>query len=225
MPKSFQVYVEFNPDGFWLPNTRNQLISDPRNNIKTFLFGVIRIPLPYSQGNNPEKFPCVDSATAAVPLDDPRLLGYLRRAFRRHARNMNEDISDECHRKSAMGYLAWRRFVHHDLHLIEEVEQLRRRDYKVKPCVIFGMALHQPSEVLHGCITELDRFMYRSEDAEEVKEWDATTPYPPPTNWTHHKLRQARFWRSCQLLSYHIHPSQQKYLESLETQFGNTIGE
>lgn len=107
IPKSFQSYAKFNPDGFWLPKIFDQLISDPRHTIKTFLFGAIWIPLPYSKGNNPEKFPCVNSATAAVQLNDPRLLGYLRRAFRRHARNMNEDISDECHRKSAMRYLAW----------------------------------------------------------------------------------------------------------------------
>lgn len=225
IPKSFQSYVEFNPDRFWLPNILDQLISDPRHNIKTFLFGLVWIPLPYSSGDDLEKYPCVDSTTAAVPLDDPRLLGYLRRAFRRHARNMNEDISDECHRKSAMRYLAWQKLVHHDLRLIEKVAQLRRRGYNVKPCVIFGMALRQPEEVLHECIAQLDRFMYRSEDVQEVEEWDATTPYPPPTNWTHHKLCQARYWRSCQLLSYHIHSSNHEYLEHMQTDFGNTIGE
>ena len=52
--------------------------------------------------------------------------------------------------------------------IIEEVEQLQHRDYKVKPYVIFGMAVRRPSEILHGCIAELYRFMYRSEDAQEV---------------------------------------------------------
>ncbi|KAJ4127877.1 hypothetical protein NW768_008157 [Fusarium equiseti] len=210
VPKSFQSYAEFMPEDLWFPTIISQLISDQRHNIKTLLFGVRWIPLPYSMGNDPEKFPCVDSATAAVPLDDPRLLGYLRRAFRRHARNMNEDISEECHRKSAMRYLAWQRFIFDEVHLILEGFK-EHLDYKVKPCVIFGMALHQPAEVLHREIAMLDRFMYRSEDAEDVEEWDASTPFPPPTNWTYHKLCQARFWRGCQLLSYHIHPREQEY--------------
>ncbi|KAH7184825.1 uncharacterized protein B0J16DRAFT_398322 [Fusarium flagelliforme] len=212
IPKSFQFYAEFGPDNIWLPRIVHQLNSAPRShNITTFLCGVIWIPLPYSTGENPRAAPCVDSASAAVPLDDPRLLTYLQRAFRRHAKNMNEDINRECHRKSAVRYLAYWTFVCRKLHQIEGVEEVLRQGYEAKPCVMFGMALDQRSEVLHAQIARLDWFMYRGEEEAEVEKWDMSTPLPPDKNWTNDKLSQARFWGGCQLLGYHSHHDHEEH--------------
>lgn len=54
IPKSLQSYAEFNPDGFWLPNIFDQIISHPRHDSKTFLFCYMDTA-PVQHGQWPQK--------------------------------------------------------------------------------------------------------------------------------------------------------------------------
>lgn len=75
--------------------------------IKTVYLGIAGIPIQYSKGDDPDYYPCTESESAVVPLDDKKLITYLESAYKSHvfAAVGNRVMFEEgFHHKSALRF-------------------------------------------------------------------------------------------------------------------------
>ncbi|XEV03263.1 hypothetical protein FSHL1_008550 [Fusarium sambucinum] len=176
-PKSIQAVATLAalralpPDNKWIQNAWQFLASTKRShNIKTILAGVMWIPLCYSKGTNMETHPCVDSDTAAVSLDDPKMLDYLTSAFERHAvTTLGERLSPECYRKSARNFLVLARLMERILYSREQ--HLVPNGFELKAAIIFGRPYFGRCLPFERCVRIIDGLVCRSEDEADLEDW------------------------------------------------------
>ncbi|KAL6916777.1 hypothetical protein FSST1_008272 [Fusarium sambucinum] len=132
--------------------------------------GVMWIPLCYSKGTNMETHPCVDSDTAAVSLDDPKMLDYLTSAFERHAvTTLGERLSPECYRKSARNFLVLARLMERILYSREQ--HLVPNGFELKAAIIFGRPYFGRCLPFERCVRIIDGLVCRSEDEADLEDW------------------------------------------------------
>ncbi|RGP70971.1 hypothetical protein FSPOR_3658 [Fusarium sporotrichioides] len=176
-PKSIQSVATLSASKKWTESAFLFLATTKRcHNIKTILNGLMWIPLRYSEGNDRNTHPCVDSDTATVSLDDPNMIGYLTSAFERHAvTTLKERIPPACYRKSARNFLVFNRFLKRDL---LSRQQCHIPDgFELDVAIIFGRPHAFAYGCLEGCVRIMDTFVCRSEDDEDLERWDHGTQF------------------------------------------------
>ncbi|TVY60519.1 hypothetical protein Focb16_v003504 [Fusarium oxysporum f. sp. cubense] len=117
------------------------LTQDPEyKGIKTVYLGIVGIPIHYSKGDDPDYYPCTESDSAVVPLDDKKLITYLASAYKSHASMAIGDpvLREEgFYRKSALRFKNslekdWKHY--HSLRSKWDLEN----GIRLLPAVIFG---------------------------------------------------------------------------------------
>ncbi|RGP76762.1 hypothetical protein FLONG3_5202 [Fusarium longipes] len=196
-PPSLQSVASILPTAQWIQDMLLLLGSNRhRHNIRTIMDGHTWIPLRYSRGCDTETHPCVDSDTAAVTLDDPKLLDYLTSAFECHARKtLGERITRVCHRKSARNFLAWNKYI--SVTLLGRERYLIPDGFELKPVIVFGRPCISKAWYLKRSIVVMDKFVCRSEDDLDIEEWDDetdfgsnSTVFDPPTWFSKQIIRE-----------------------------------
>jgi hypothetical protein len=176
-PQSLQSVATLAATEEWIKSMLLFLESSrSSNNIRTILDGLMWLPLRYSEGSNTETHPCVDSDTAVVPLDDPKMLDYLTSAFECHGlTTLNERIDPACHRKGARNFLVFNKFLMSTIYSSEHYDI--PNGFELKPAITFGRPHLSGVECLEWCIRVMDTFVCRSEDDEDLKQWHDGTTY------------------------------------------------
>ncbi|KAF5596831.1 hypothetical protein FPANT_4233 [Fusarium pseudoanthophilum] len=141
LPTSIQAIACVVPTPEALTALQKCLTHDPEyKGIKTVYLGIVSIPTQYSKGDDPDHYPCTESESAVVPLDDRKLVEYLTSAYKAHIAQAIGDSAvreDEFHRKSAMRF---KRSLEQDW---KHRPELRGKwdpgnSIKLLPAVIFG---------------------------------------------------------------------------------------
>ncbi|KAF5964294.1 hypothetical protein FBULB1_12869 [Fusarium bulbicola] len=108
LPTSIQAIACMVPTPKGLEALQNCLAHDPEyKGIKTVYLGIAGIPINYSNGDDPDYYPCTESKSAVVPLDDEKLITYLASAYKVHVSTAIGDgviREDAFHRKSALRF-------------------------------------------------------------------------------------------------------------------------
>lgn len=86
LPSNIQAIASTVPTRQGLEALQKCLTQDPEyKGIKTVYLGIVGIPIHYSKGDDPDYYPCTESDSAVVPLDDKKLITYLASAYKAHA--------------------------------------------------------------------------------------------------------------------------------------------
>ncbi|KAF5636169.1 hypothetical protein F52700_5483 [Fusarium sp. NRRL 52700] len=108
LPTSIDAIACMMPTAYGLRALQNCLTKDPEyKGIKTVYLGIAGIPMNYSKGDDPDYYPCTESKSAVVPLDDKKLITYLASAYKVHVSTAIGDnvVHEEAlHRKSALRF-------------------------------------------------------------------------------------------------------------------------
>ncbi|KAF5546468.1 hypothetical protein FNAPI_8826 [Fusarium napiforme] len=141
LPTSIQAIACAAPTREALTALQKRLTHDPEyKGIKTVYLGIVSIPTRYSKDDDPDYYPCTESESAVVPLDDKKLVEYLTSAYKAHIAHAIGDSAvreDTFHRKSAMRFKRslekdWK----HRQNLRNEWDP--KNGIKLLPAVIFG---------------------------------------------------------------------------------------
>ncbi|RBR19592.1 hypothetical protein FVER53590_10925 [Fusarium verticillioides] len=141
LPNSIQAIACMVPTREALTALQKCLTHDPEyKGIKTVYLGIVSIPMQYSKGDDPDYYPCTESESAVVPLDDKKLVEYLTSAYKAHIALMLGDSAvreDEFHRKSAMRF---KRSLEQDWKYRRDLRNKWDPENGIKliPAVIFG---------------------------------------------------------------------------------------
>lgn len=181
IPQTIECIAGLWPHPNWMGSMLPLLNSTRHHhNIRTVFHGIAWIPLGYSQGSNIENHPCVDSDTAVVPLNDPRMLDYLISAFECHAlKTMEEDIEQIIFQKSAKRFLAYHKYRARERQRELERYHIVHNGLEVKPAIIFGRPHRSEDYWLVHSILSIDTFLYRTEVDEEFETWEELQDLPP----------------------------------------------
>ncbi|KAF4428789.1 hypothetical protein FACUT_9246 [Fusarium acutatum] len=108
VPTNIQAIACMAPTTQGLEALQKCLTQDPEyKGIKTVYLGIAGIPMNYSKGSDPDYYPCTESESAVVPLDDKKLITYLTSAYKAHISTAIGDSvvrEDAFHRKSALRF-------------------------------------------------------------------------------------------------------------------------
>ncbi|KAG5745907.1 hypothetical protein H9Q72_013751 [Fusarium xylarioides] len=108
LPTSIQAIACMVPTPQALEALQKCLTHDPEyKGIKTVYLGIAGIPMQYSKGDDPDHYPCTESESAVVPLDDKKLINFLTSAYKAHIAIAIGDSAvreDAFHRKSALRF-------------------------------------------------------------------------------------------------------------------------
>jgi hypothetical protein len=108
LPSNIQAVASTMPTRRGLEALQRCLTQDREyTGIKTVYIGIVGIPIHYSKGDDPDYYPCTESDSAIVPLDDEKLTTYLATAYKSHAfRGIGDPVlrEEEFYRKSALRF-------------------------------------------------------------------------------------------------------------------------
>ncbi|KAF5658931.1 hypothetical protein FDENT_14022 [Fusarium denticulatum] len=141
LPTSIQAIACMVPTREALTALQKCLTHDPEyKGIKTVYLGIVGIPMQYSTGDDPDYYPCTESESAIVPLDDKKLVEYLTSAYKAHIALAIGDSAvreDTFHRKSAMRF---KRSLEKDWKYRRDLRNKwdPENGIKLLPAVIFG---------------------------------------------------------------------------------------
>ncbi|KAF5717940.1 hypothetical protein FMUND_5484 [Fusarium mundagurra] len=141
LPTNIQAIACMVPTTEALTALQKCLTHDPEyKGIKTVYLGIAGIPMQYSKGDDPDYYPCTESESAVVPLNDKKLIKYLTSAYKAHialAIGDSEIREDAFHRKSAMRF---KKSLEKDWKYQQDLRSKwdAENGIKLVPAVIFG---------------------------------------------------------------------------------------